>query len=393
MIFYLKISKKSKENKYKFRLYNEVSLEQSVINNNKKNNLSNNKTPEKKIKNNNEKKEKNNKNNDKNNINNINNLIINTSPNPDANDILSIIPNEFYEYHFLTQFQPKIKLLEATNNILSKIKTVKDKEKNLLEVYRTINYSIEDSNILIHLEGIKLLENICRLVQNYISTQKLKLLLEKCFDKLKDKKSLVKSELFSLFNMIIENKCLETDKFILFILQFCSNQKKENSQVKIGLLEYIKYLFLQQNNILFYEVNKIKEKELFIFVKKIVIIIQKESLSSVKDICSDLLIIIKRRVEDEEYFYELIQELPNYRKKIIKDEGFEEKEEGEYKKNLRRIKSSYSFSKTKYNTGFKRNNNFNLENSNKKERNKSSRKNKFERNNGNNNPPKNKKKL
>ena len=75
-----------------------------------------------------------------------------------------------------------------------------------MEVYRTINYSIEDSNILIHLEGIKLLENICRLVQNYISTQKLKLLLEKCFDKLKDKKSLVKSELFSLFNMIIKNK-------------------------------------------------------------------------------------------------------------------------------------------------------------------------------------------
>ena len=248
--------KKTKENKYKFRLYNEISnLEQSI-----------NKTPEKKIKNNNEKKENKKDNNNKKDKNNINNLIINTNNNPDANDILSIIPNEFYEYHFLTQFQPKIKLLESTNNILSKIKTIKDKEKNLLEVYRTINYSIEDSNILIHLEGIKLLENICRLVQNYISTQKLKLLLEKCFDKLKDKKSLVKSELFSLFNMIIENKCLESDKFIIFILQFCSNQKKENSQVKIGLLEYIKYLFLQQNNILFYEVNKIKEKELFIFV-------------------------------------------------------------------------------------------------------------------------------
>ena len=89
--------------------------------------------------------------------------------------------------------------------------------------------------------------------------------------------------------MVVENRCLEGDKFILFILQFCTNQKKENSQVKMGLLEYIKYLFLQQNNVLFYEINKIKEKELFIFVKKIVIIIQKESLSSVKDLCSDLI--------------------------------------------------------------------------------------------------------
>ena len=364
--------KKSKENKYKFRLYNETNLEMSM--NNKSNNKMN-KTPEKKMKNN-EKKDRNN----------INDLIINTNKNPDVNDILSIIPNEFYEYHFLTQFQAKIKLLESTNNILSKIKNIKDKEKNLLDVYRTINYSIEDSNILIHLEGIKLLENICRLVQNYINIQKLKLLLEKCFDKLKDKKSLVKSELFSLFNIVIENKCLEADKFILFILLFCTNQKKENSQVKMGLLEYIKYLFLQQNNILFYEVNKIKEKELFNFVKKIVIIIQKESLSSVKDICSDLLIIIKRRVESEEYFYDLIKELPNYRKKIIKEEGVEEKEEGEYKKHLRRIKSSYSFSKTKYNSGFRRNN-LNIENSDKKEtdngheRYKNIRINNFERNN------------
>ena len=349
--------KKNKENKYKFRLYNEVNLDTSI--NNKTNNKIN-KTPEKKAKNI-EKKEKKEKNN-------INNLILNQNNTPDINDILSIIPNEFFEYHFLTQFQPKIKLLESTNNILSKVKNIKDKEKNLVDVYRTINYSIEDSNILIHLEGIKLLENICRLVQNFINTQKLKALLETCFDKLKDKKSLVKNELFSLFNMVVENRCLEGDKFILFILQFCTNQKKENSQVKMGLLEYIKYLFLQQNNVLFYEINKIKEKELFTFVKKIVIIIQKESLSSVKDICSDLLIIIKRRVEDEDYFYELIKELPNYRKKIIKEEGYEEKEEGEYKKNLRRIKSSYSFSRTKYSSGFRKNN-MDINTSEKKEKN------------------------
>ena len=373
---FFKQIEKNKENKYKFRLYNEVNVDISI---NSKHTNKTNKTPEKKVKNT-EKKEKNN----------INDLIVNPNQNPDVNDILSIIPNEFFEYHFLTQFQAKIKILESTNNILSKIKNIKDKEKNLLDVYRTINYSIEDSNILIHLEGIKLLENICRLVQNFINTQKLKVLLEKCFDKLKDKKSLVKSELFSLFNMVIENRCLETDKFILFILQFCTNQKKENSQVKMGLLEYIKYLFCQQNNILFYEVNKIKEKELFTFVKKIVIIIQKESLSSVKDICSDLLIIIKRRVEDEEYFFELITELPNYRKKIIRDEGVEEKEEGEYKKNLRRIKSSYSFSKTKYSTGFRRKN-LNINDSDKKdkekkvghERHKSTRSNHFERNNSN----------
>ena len=370
--------KKNKENKYKFRLYNDEIINTDISLNNKNNNSKINKTPEKKLEKKIEKKEKNN----------IKDLIINTNINADANDILSVIPNELLEYHFLTQFQTKIKLLETTNNILSNIKNIKDKEKNLVDIYKIINYSIEDSNILIHLEGIKLFENICRLVQNSINTPKLKLLLETSFDKLKDKKSLVKNELFSLFNMIIENKCLESDKFIIFILQFITKQKKENFQVKMGLLEYIKYIFLQQNNIIFYEINKIKEKELFNFVKKIVQIIQKESLSSIKDLSSDLLIILKRRVEDEDFFYEIISELPNYRKKIIKEEGVMNNEEGEYKKNLRRIKSSYSFSKTKYSTGFRRKNlNLNINSGTKKdkdeirhERHKSMKSNHFERN-------------
>ena len=63
-------------------------------------------------------------------------------------------------------------------------------------------------------------------------------------------------------------------------------------------------------------------------------------------------------------------------------------EEGEYKKNLRRIKSSYSFSKTKYSTGFRRKNlNLNINSGTKKdkdeirhERHKSMKSNHFERN-------------
>ena len=364
-----KIKKNKKD--YKYRLYpdnnnnnNEASL----------NNYNNINFSEKKI----SKKTPEKRKNEIKNKDNLNNLILDNNNNPDVNDILSVLPNEFFEYHFLTQFQAKIKLLEEANNILNKIKNIKDKEKNLIDVYRTINYSIEDSNILIHLEGIKILENICRLVKNYINIQKLKLLLEKCFDKLKDKKSLVKNELFTLFNMIIENHCFEIDKFIMFILQFCCNQKKENAQVKNGLLEYIKLLFLQQNNVLCFEIKKIKEKDLFNFTKKIVGIIQKESLSSIKDLCSDLLIIFKKRVEDIDAFNSLISELPNYRKKVIYEETSMEMEEGAYKKSLKRIKSSYSFSKTKYN-GFRGNNN---NKDIRHERNRSNfRVNNFERNN------------
>jgi hypothetical protein len=69
-----------------------------------------------------------------------------------------------------------MQILEKSNEILNKIQFVKDKDKNLIDVYKTINYSIEDSNILIHLEGIKILENICRLINEFINRQKLKLL-------------------------------------------------------------------------------------------------------------------------------------------------------------------------------------------------------------------------
>ena len=134
---------------------------------------------------------------------------IQISPDGEVNDILSILPNEFFEYHFAVQFQAKMQILEKSNEILNKIKYVKDKDKNLIDVYKTINYSIEDSNILIHLEGIKILENICRLINEFINKPKLKLLLETCFDKLKEKKSIVKNELFNLFNIVIEYNCFE----------------------------------------------------------------------------------------------------------------------------------------------------------------------------------------
>ena len=267
--------------------------------------------------------------------------------NGEINDIISILPNDFFEYHFEVRFQAKMQILENVNEILNNIKIVKDKDKNLIDVYKIINYSIEDSNILIHLEGIKLLENICRLINKYINIQKLKLILEKCFDKLKDKKSIIKNELFNLFNIIIEYQCLELNKFMSFILNFCCNEKNDNSIIKLGLLEYIKSLFLQQNKTIQKQINNISEKEYIYFTKKVINIIEKESLSLIKDLCSDLLIIFKRKINSQRTFYELIDKLPNYRKKIIHTEEKNELNESDYKKNLKHIKSSYSFSNIK----------------------------------------------
>ena len=323
-------SKKSKD--IKFRLYpKSENSENKVIENNEKNN-------------DNEKNyiENNKKNND------IDVPIVSE----EVNDIISLLPNSFFEYHFITSFTEKMSILENSNKILNQITSVKEREKNLLEVYKTINYSIEDSNILIHLEGIKLLEHICRLYQDNINEQKLKNLLYTCFDKFKDKKSLVKNELFNLFDMVIENECLQIEQFISFTLQFCINQKKESVIVKQSLLEYLKTLFkynLKENMNVYIE--QIKEKNYLFYCKNIVNIIEKESLSLIKDLSSDLLIIFKGKIKNKKEFNGIINSLPNYRKKII-EKGEESNQsnnsmlnEEKYKKNLKKIKSNYSFNR------------------------------------------------
>ena len=270
----------------------------------------------------------------------------------EVNDLISILPNEFFEYYFEVQFQAKMQILENANELLNKIKYVKDKEKNLIDVYKTVSYSIEDSNILIHLEGIKLLENICRLINEYINKQKLKILLERCFDKLKDKKSLVKNELFKLFNIIIECNCLELNKFISFVLHHCLNEKNDN--IKLGLLEFIKLVFCQESLKIMKCIDDITEKEFLYYSKKLVNIITKESLSSIKDICTELLIIMKRKIISIKAFNEIINDLPNHRKKLIQNEEKFDTNSSYSKRNYRQKKSSYSLSNIK--KGYYRNN-------------------------------------
>ena len=264
----------------------------------------------------------------------------------EVNDLISILPNEFFEYHFEVQFQAKMQILENANELLNKIKYVKDKEKNLIDVYKTVSYSIEDSNILIHLEGIKLLENICRLINEFINKQKLKIVLERCFDKLKDKKSLVKNELFKLFTIVIECNCLELNKFISFILHHCLNEKNEN--IKIGLLEFIKSIFSQESLKILKCIDDITEKEFLYYSKKIVNIITKESLSSIKDICTELLIILKRKIISIKSFNEIIKDLPNNRKKLIqRQEKIDSINSSYSRRNYKQKKSSYSLTNIK----------------------------------------------
>lgn len=154
-------------------------------------------------------------------------------------DLYSILPNEFFEIPYITALKSKREILENLNKKLADYISVKDREYK--EVLNIVNYTIDDTNVLVNLEGIKLLKNICRLGRNTSNLSKIKNLLISCYEKFKDKKTNVKIELFDLFNVIILNSLFSFEHFFTFKLQHVVAQK--NPIVKQNILEYIKETF------------------------------------------------------------------------------------------------------------------------------------------------------
>ena len=282
-------------------------------------------------------------------ISNSNNNDSNVPP-EEVSDILVVFPDCFYEYHFKTNFQEKLSILEDTNKRFQHVKHIKPSNttntnttniSNYNDIYKITNISIDDSNILIHFEGIKLLKHLCRLLSSNINQHKLKLLLESSFHKFNNKKSLIKNELFSLFDTIIEHNCFAScDVFISFALSFCTTNKKITAIVKQNILEYLKLLLKRK-------VHIIQDKHLLSFSKSVVDVILNEASSTVKDVCSDLLVVIKGKIKDAKAFEKVVKELPSYRKKVIEEgndnlNGHVVVSEGNYKRNLRKVKSSLS---------------------------------------------------
>jgi hypothetical protein len=167
------------------------------------------------------------------NINNNNNLIT------EVVDLFNILPNEFFEIPYITALKTKKEILENINRKLLDYVNIKDREYK--EILNIVNYTIDDTNVLVNLEGIKFLKNICRLTKNTSNQTKLKNLVISCFEKFKDKKTNVKLELFDLFDTIILKQIFQFEQFFVFKLQHVISQK--NPIVKQNILEYIKEVF------------------------------------------------------------------------------------------------------------------------------------------------------
>ncbi len=166
---------------------------------------------------------------------NLNNINIIT----EVVDLFNILPNEFFEIPYITTLKVKKEILENVNRKLADYINIKDREYK--EILNIVNYTIDDTNVLVNLEGIKFLKNFCRLNKNSNNQTKLKNLIISCYEKFKDKKTNVKLELFDLFNTILLNGIFHFEQFFIFKLQHVISQK--NPIVKQNILEYIKEIF------------------------------------------------------------------------------------------------------------------------------------------------------
>lgn len=165
---------------------------------------------------------------------NINNHIIS-----EVYDLYNILSDEFFEIPYITALKTKKDILENVNRKLLDYSNIKDREYK--EILNIINLTIDDTNVLVNLEGIKFLKHFCRLNKHASNQNKLKNLVISCYEKFKDKKTNVKIELFDLFDTIIVNQIFPFEQFFVMKLQHVISHK--NPIVKQNILEYIKEVF------------------------------------------------------------------------------------------------------------------------------------------------------
>jgi hypothetical protein len=264
----------------------------------------------------------------------------------EASDLFSILPVGFLEYQNLDSYGPKKAILESFNSKLSDISVIRDKDRDYNTILKIIQEALDDSNILVHTEGVKCLSHIGRLLKMNLNQAKLKNLLISSFEIFKDKKSIIKLEMFYMFDSLIMNFCINLDSFIILVLQQANWIKIPI--VKQSLLEYVKYLFTENEseNYLIIKgiICNLSENDYISFAKLLAEIIKGETQPVIKDLCVDIMINFKHRVKNETKLKAIIELLPQYRKNmVIAEKNNYSVEEKEYKAGLKRIKSGLSF--------------------------------------------------
>jgi len=81
--------------------------------------------------------------------------------------------------------------------------------KDYSPIYNVLIHMLEDPNMLVFIEGIKMIDHLCTLLKGSIKASKMKQFVNLLADKYKETKTAVLVQLEITFHSIIENRCVQ----------------------------------------------------------------------------------------------------------------------------------------------------------------------------------------
>lgn len=151
-------------------------------------------------------------------------------------DLSSIVPLDFDKLPYVNQIMEKNKALKEFSY---KLQDAIDMQKTMsnednYKVYNTLVLMLEDSNVLVYLEAIKIIELLSKLQDKNIIGKYSKKFVNVLFDKFKEPKTAVISSIRSSLNALLNNQIITIDTIVDILINIDSGTSVKTKKVIVS---------------------------------------------------------------------------------------------------------------------------------------------------------------
>ena len=151
-------------------------------------------------------------------------------------DLSSVIPIDFDKLPYENQIMQKNKLIKELHHKLEeayKANKVMSEENNY-KVYNTLILMLEDSNVLVFLEAIKIVELLAKLKDKGIVGKYAKKFVSVLFDKFKETKTAVVSSIKNSLNALINNQIISIEGIVDILINIDTSNAVKSKKVIVS---------------------------------------------------------------------------------------------------------------------------------------------------------------
>ena len=147
-----------------------------------------------------------------------------------------MIPIDFDKLPYESQIMEKHKLIKELYYKLEEAYKAKKiiSEENNYKVYNTIVLMLEDSNVLVFLEAIKIVELLAKLKDKGIIGKYTKKFVSVLFDKFKETKTAVVSSIKSSLNALINNQIISIEGIVDILINIDTSNAVKSKKVIVS---------------------------------------------------------------------------------------------------------------------------------------------------------------